>query len=47
MADNNKTLYQKLNELTMQIFADRYKVSLKVKENYKNNKERIFKVNYK
>ena len=44
---NEKTLYKVLNELTMQIIADRYNVKLKIKEKYKNNKERTIKINCK
>lgn len=45
MKETNKNLFQYLDELTMQIFADRYKVNLKIKETYENNKERILTVN--
>jgi len=38
--------YQFLNELTMQIFAERHKVKLTIKEETENKKERIYKINY-
>ena len=43
--DNNLSLSQIINQLTMQIFADRYKVNLTIKEtDKKNNKERKLKI---
>ena len=50
MGEENKkssNLYQYLNELTMQIFAERHKVKLIIKEKIENQKERILKINYK
>ena len=45
MKNENISFGKLLNELTLQIFADRYKVNLKIKETYENNKERILTVN--
>lgn len=43
--NKEKTFSQFVNELTIQIFADRYNMNLKLKEINKNNEERIILIN--
>ena len=45
MEKSKKTFSQFVNELTIQIFADRYNMNLKLKEINKNNEERIILIN--
>ena len=45
MEKGRKTFSQFVNELTIQIFADRYNMNLKLKEINKNNEERIILIN--
>lgn len=44
--ENKLTFGQFLHQTTMQIFADRYKMKLKIREVNKNNEERIYLINY-
>ena len=46
MANKDTSFVEFLNELTLQIFADRYNLKLKLKEiNKETNKERIYTIN--
>ena len=46
MEDKNISFGKLLNELTLQIFADRYNLKLKLKEiNKETHKERIYTIN--
>lgn len=44
--ENKLTFGQFLHQTTMQIFADRYKMKLKIREVNKNKEERIYFINY-